>query len=628
MKLSMQNKFMIPTVVLVAILMIVTGTISYVMSKNTLEDTIKERLTYTATENSKIMSSWLERTKLDIETWTQNKTLKTATLDSFVGKAARKTANSLLADMQKKYGFYELIAIAGVDGTIIAASAAEGINKINISDKGFFKQSIKGNMSVSPVYASQDRGKPVFAISFPIRISEEKITGVLVGMVDLTYFNNQFVNPIKIGKTGFAYLYNDQGLVLAHPEKSNILKLNMKHLDFGSEMLAEREGLKEYKYEGEAKIVAFNKIEGSSWAIAVEAASNDILAPVKRIAIITLIVSILGILLAAGVSVLIARTVAVPINRISNSLNQGANQVTASSGQVASSSQSLAEGASEQAASLEETSSSLEEMSSMTKQNANNADQADALMKETNVVINQASDSMVEVIESMENISKASDETSKIIKTIDEIAFQTNLLALNAAVEAARAGEAGAGFAVVADEVRNLALKAKDAAQNTSDLIEGTIKQINTGSGIVTKTNEAFTKVAESSGKVAELVAEISAATKEQAQGIDQVNTAVSQMDKVIQNTAAIAEESAAASEEMSAQSIKMRADVGELIVLASGAKDQNINTTKHESRRPVTAPPARIRHEKSGITASSKRGSQEVQANQIIPMDDDFQDF
>ena len=242
--------------------------------------------------------------------------------------------------------------------------------------------------------------------------------------------------------------------------------------------------------------------------------ANQEASSTYRTALITLF-TITGLGLMVGIFLMwaIGRGITKPLNRVIEGLNAGSDQVASSSGQVSSASQSLAEGSSEQAASIEETSSSLEEMSSMTKQNANNANQADNLMKEANQVVGQANDSMTELTGSMEEISKASEDTSKIIKTIDEIAFQTNLLALNAAVEAARAGEAGAGFAVVADEVRNLAMRAAEAAKNTASLIEGTVKKVGDGSGLVTRTNEAFVKVAESAGKVGELVSEIAAAS-------------------------------------------------------------------------------------------------------------------
>jgi len=212
-------------------------------------------------------------------------------------------------------------------------------------------------------------------------------------------------------------------------------------------------------------------------------------------------------------------------------------------GQSVSMSQSLSEAASEQAASLEETSSSLEEMTSMTKQNASNAHQANNLMNDTQEVIKKADSSMKQLTASMKEISAVSEQTVKIIKTIDEIAFQTNLLALNAAVEAARAGEAGAGFAVVADEVRNLAMRAAEAARNTSALMEDIVRKIKNGEKLVNATDEGFRELTESSSKIVGLIQEIAAASQEQAQGIDQINKAVADMNTLTQRNAAAAEE-------------------------------------------------------------------------------------
>jgi len=274
---------------------------------------------------------------------------------------------------------------------------------------------------------------------------------------------------------------------------------------------------------------------------------------------LTWISAAFGAVLALLLGIYLAMTITRPISQVALGLSEASDHVSTASVKVSSASRLLAEGTSEQAASIEETSASLEQMSSMTKQNAGNAGLANTLMAETNAVVSRANDSMNELTTSMIEISKASEETSKIIRTIDEIAFQTNLLALNAAVEAARAGEAGAGFAVVADEVRNLAMRAADAAKNTTDLIEGSLEQIAHGSEIAERTRTEFQQVSANSAKMSDLVHEITAASKEQAQGIEQVSRAVGEMDKVVQQNASNAEQTASASEEMHAQARLMR---------------------------------------------------------------------
>ena len=209
-------------------------------------------------------------------------------------------------------------------------------------------------------------------------------------------------------------------------------------------------------------------------------------------------VLVIGLLVAVAIGIILAvfitRGITGPINAIIASLDESGTQVAAASNQISSASQSLAEGATEQAASLEESSSALEEMASMTRQNADNASNANQMMVKTQEQVTNGAHAVVNMSTAMTEINDSSEQTSRIIGTIEEIAFQTNLLALNAAVEAARAGDAGKGFAVVADEVRNLAQRSAQAARDTAELIESTVARVKNGSSIVQELQTSFGK--------------------------------------------------------------------------------------------------------------------------------------
>lgn len=579
MRLSLRGKFLIPVLLLMVIGMGGASLFSFINTRSSMKEMATEQVKSLAASNARLLGSWMDDRIHDVKAWTREVTYSLALEEPDYVSLQMTTKG--FRQICKEYPSFVELMLVNREGGVLASSATDKVMASSVDkpfapnqkDRPGFQAAMKGGIGVSRAVRHARAKGPVVTVTAPFKNGQGKIIGALAAVLDVNVFTDKFIAPVKVGKSGYLYIVDADGVMLAHPDPKMFLSNKVAKHEFGRDILRRKNGLLEYEWQGVDKIAAFNQDKSTGWIVAAGASNDDLLAAAKTVGAFNAILGVLVLVFAAVVCTFLARSVTRPVNRIVAHLHQGAESVASAADQVSGASVELAQGAGEQAAALQNSAASLEQITSLTMRNADSSLAADKLVREAEEAVAQASAAVAEMAETMEGVKSASAEMAQIVARIDEIAFQTNLLALNAAVEAARAGGAGAGFAVVADEVRSLAGRAAQASAATGELIKANQESTARGAQLVDKAQAAVKRVEESSCKVAGLVKEIAAASGEQSQGIGAVNQAVADIDRVTQVSAAGAEESASAAEALLGQARGLRELVEELTGLVGGAR-------------------------------------------------------
>ena len=510
---SIKTKLIVYFSVLCVFSSIALGFISIERAVESLTKEAEKALHALAVEAARITESRIE---------TQKKTLEMIAMQEDIQSMDWTVQQPILADLIEETNFLA-IGVVQPDGT---AYFPDGTTS-QLGDRVHVQKAFNGEANVSDLLISRVTNELVLMYAAPIKRDGE-VVGALVGRRDGNALS-AITDDANYGDTGYAYMINSKGVLVAHPDKDRVLN-QWNPLEEAKEddtlksvatlfetMLKEKTGVAQYTFEGSELYAGYAPVDGTDFIIVITINKDEVLSeiPVLQRNIILLAAAIL--LFSIVIIYIIGHSITKPvigvvkhsekiaslditqdvdenylrkkdeigalagaIQTITNNLREIIREISQSSNQLAAISEELTATSQQSAASAQEVSKTVEEIAKSAFEQAQNTEEGSnkavllgkSIEKDQEHLsdLNVASRRVVEVVEEglkeMDKVFKIMEENDRAIKEIYEVILKANESSNDI-------GQASSVIADIAGQTNLLALNAAIEAARAGEAGRG-----------------------------------------------------------------------------------------------------------------------------------------------------------
>jgi methyl-accepting chemotaxis protein len=314
--MSLRTRILLPIITLIILGMVISTALSTNSTVNIIHTMVNHELETITQSLATQVSAWIIDLRADLKNQCSVRLIQDFTQQNDGDPVQTQQVNQYLKAFIERYSVYDSMTLINANGIVIAHPNPKVVG-LDLSTREYFQQAMQGNGTISNVMKSKVSGEPVFVIVEPVVKNGQRI-GVLTSAIELSKFAAEFIDPIKIGQKGFAYMADNSGAVLAHPDPAKILDDSLSDYAWGREIRSRKNGLMTYTADGVEKVVSFRTDPTTGWVIAAGASTDDMFRDVDDLVVHNAILGGAVVLVLIGVIILLVR----PIVQV---LNEGVN---------------------------------------------------------------------------------------------------------------------------------------------------------------------------------------------------------------------------------------------------------------------------------------------------------------